>query len=41
MPPCNKFIEDKIKEFGVDPVRWAIVEIEGDELTISLSGIKL
>ncbi len=41
MPPKNDFIEQKIRQEGIDPIRWAIIDIDGNELTISVAGEKL
>lgn len=41
MPPKNDFIEQKIRQEGIDPIRWAIIDINGNELTISVAGEKL
>lgn len=38
MPPSSEFIEDVIKNSGITPLRWAIVDIENDYLTINASG---
>lgn len=37
LPVDNEFIEKKLKEMGVNPLRWAIVKVEGNILTISLA----
>lgn len=37
LPVDNIFIEQKIREKGIEPLRWAIVAIDKDELTISLA----
>jgi hypothetical protein len=31
-------IENEIKKNGINPLRWAIVNANGDKLTISVSG---
>ena len=41
MPPKVDFIEQQIKLNKIEPIRWAIVDIEGNNLTISVSGRKL
>ena len=41
MPPEIDFIEKEIIKSGVEPLRWAIVEVEDSELTLSVSGRKL
>lgn len=38
MPPDVDFIENEIKKFNIEPLRWAIVDIKNNELTISVSG---
>lgn len=38
MPPCADFIEEEIIKNKIEPIRWAIVEIEGNELVVSVSG---
>ena len=38
MPPEIEFIEQSIKNEGIDPVRWAIVKIEDNILTLNVSG---
>ena len=40
MPPKNDFIEAQIKKCGIDPIRWAIIEINENKLTLSVAGIK-
>lgn len=40
MPPKNSCIEAKIRQYGIDPIRWAIIEINENELTLSVAGIK-
>ena len=41
MPPTVEFIENEIIANNIEPLRWAIVEINGTELTISVSGREL
>jgi len=41
LPPDVDFIISEIKKQGLDPVRFAIVEVEGNKLTISVSGIEI
>ncbi len=41
MPPKNSYIEMKIRESGIEPIRWAIVEIQNNEMTLSVAGIKI
>ncbi len=38
MPPKVSFIEDEIIKNGINPVRWAIVDINNNELTLNVSG---
>lgn len=33
----NTKIEETLLELGIDPLRWAIVDIKGTELSISVS----
>lgn len=40
MPPRVDFIEQEIQKLNLDPIRWAIVEIEENELTISFSALQ-
>lgn len=37
LPVDNVYIEQKLKEMGIDPLRWAIVGVNGHILTISLA----
>lgn len=37
LPIDNEFIETKLKAMGINPLRWAIVKVEGNILTISLA----
>lgn len=37
LPVDNQFIEQKLHEMGIEPLRWAIVEINDNILTISLA----
>lgn len=37
LPVDNNFIEKKLVEIGIYPLRWAIVGVEGNILTISLT----
>lgn len=41
LPPKVDFIEQEIIKSGIEPLRWAIVDVEENELTISVSGRKL
>ena len=38
MPPNTNFIEKEIEKQGLEALRWAIVEINKNELTICASG---
>ena len=38
MPPDVDFIEEEIEKQGIEALRWAIVEINENELTICASG---
>ena len=38
LPPKNNFIEEEIKKQGITPLRWAIVDVQNNTLTISASG---
>lgn len=37
MPVDNNFIEAELKKMGIEPLRWAIVGINGNILTVSLA----
>ncbi len=37
LPIDNSFVEAKLAEMGIHPLRWAIVGINGNFLTISLA----
>lgn len=37
LPVDNDFIEKKLKEMGIEPLRWAIVSVRENILTISLA----
>ena len=41
LPPNVDFIEKEIEKQGLEALRWAIVDVVGNELTISASGRKL
>jgi hypothetical protein len=41
LPVDNNFIEAKLKEMGIEPLRWAIVKINGNILTINIAGENL
>ena len=38
MPPSVDFIENEIIKNKIEPLRWAIVDIAQNNLTISVSG---
>lgn len=38
MPPSVEFIENEIEKQGIEALRWAIVEVNNNKLTISVSG---
>ena len=38
LPPEVDFIEEQIKLQGLNPVRWAIVDVKEKELVLSVSG---
>lgn len=37
LPVDNSFIEAKLNEMGIEPLRWAVVECNDDTLTISVA----
>lgn len=37
LPVDNNFIEAKLAQMGIIPLRWAIVAVNGNSLTISLA----
>ncbi len=41
LPPRVDFIEKEIESSGIEPLRWAIVDVEDKILTLSVSGRKL
>ena len=41
LPPDTEFIENEIKRQGIEVLRWAIVEVENDILTLAVSGREL
>jgi len=41
LPVDNEFVEAKLAEMNIYPLRWAIVSIKGKILTISLACEKL
>ncbi len=41
LPPKVDFIEKQIELSGIEPLRWAITDIEDNILTLSVSGRKL
>ncbi|MBQ8635708.1 hypothetical protein IJ425_06115 [bacterium] len=38
MPPNVDFIEGEIIKNNIEPLRWAIIDIEQNNLTLSVSG---
>ncbi|MBR1617694.1 hypothetical protein IJ670_06030 [bacterium] len=38
LPPEIDFIEEQIKKEGIEPLRWAIINVNDYILTISASG---
>ena len=38
LPPKIEFIEQEIIKQGIEPLRWAIVEVENNEITVCVSG---
>ena len=40
LPPSVEFIENEIKKTGLDPLRWAITDVNKKELTLSVSALK-
>ena len=41
LPPKVRFIENAIKDKRFNPIRWAIVEVDKNILTISVSGYEI
>ena len=41
IPPKTDFIEKQILKNGITPLRWAITEINKNELTLNVSGEEL
>lgn len=41
LPPEVDFIEQEIEKHGIEALRWAIVDIKENELTLCASGRKL
>ena len=37
MPVDNEFIEAALHEIGILPLRWAVVKVDENNLTVSLS----
>lgn len=37
LPVDNEYIEAKLKELGIVPLRWALVGVNGNKLTINLA----
>lgn len=38
LPVDNHFIEKRLKEIGIKPLKWAVVNVENNILTLSLTG---
>ena len=38
MPPNIEFIESEIEKQGIEALRWAIVEVNNNELVLCVSG---
>jgi len=38
--PESDAVENAIKQAGLEPVRWAIVDIKGNKFTILVNGIQ-
>lgn len=36
-PIDNHFIDNNLKKMGIDPLRWAIVNVKGNKLTVSVA----
>lgn len=36
----NLLIENELKSLGIDPLRWAVVDVQGDFMLVSVSYIK-
>lgn len=34
---CSEYVENRLKELGIDPLRWAITAQDGEFLTVSAS----
>jgi len=41
LPPKVDFIENEIKSQGLEAIRWAIVDVEENILTLSVSGYEV
>jgi len=40
-PPKPEYIEQKIIKSGIEPLRWAIIEVKESEVLVSVSGREL
>lgn len=40
VPECE-YIEEHILKAGIDPIRWAIVSVEGGNYVVSAAGVGL
>jgi len=38
LPPETEYIEAQIKAQGIEPIRWAIIDINDNNLVVSTSG---
>ena len=36
-PIDNHFIDRNLKKMGIEPLRWAIVNVKGNKLTVSVA----
>jgi len=41
MPPSVDFVISQIRKQGFEPIRWAIVNVEGNNIKLSVSGYKI
>lgn len=37
VPIDNHFIDNNLKKMGIEPLRWAIVNVKGSKLTVSVA----
>jgi len=38
--PTTEYVENELKRNGINPLRWAIVEVDDDVYTISVADLK-